>query len=666
MKPEDPRALASDPDAWVMHRLTALPPKVELQQDPTTVGPAELGVEYASAPRPQPWRFAASPKAERDPRHPDFTPYDPRSWAVPDHATLTAVLDAAAAAYDELKSSGLPDFLLASELPHWKKITAQRGTLLYWFVARQGPARGEAKPIPQDIHAAFMELADTYARFRNDDAPMPRPSATNSGWPCFQSDDLASRIVGTLLRSSSNSVPRTAEMQAQFSSLVGLPIAAAGGFGLAGRSGPSYKMRPLLRMTAAATWERIGEWVGYYQRNRVVQMGPEYAAHGTDGLYRALKGSRRVQPGLWHAGGAPRQRVLDSLAFPYSLEADISGYDVTVTPELKDLVASAWARAFPDLRDEVSMWRYVGGRPIITPSWDLNSSLLAVVRAEGGIRSGERPTGEFGTFVTKGIGNAAFRRMGIRPADAQGMWDAVASHQGDDVHIRSKLPLDPSVWAQTFEDAGLTSEVFPGVSFLARLQHPSYLDVPIAGRLVQQRCFNEHERMDLDTPALHYLGFIAATDRAERMNLRLSTLAWGVIRQLRWVRELQSTLTSLASAKTIAEARAALLDSADVRDSISAFVQSSEGEAWVDTLRREAEHSVSAAAALALIADVTPWVGARASSKDYLAMRVTNAIDAEPDDHRRVRLAVEGWHVANGPTRDRIPWIRSLITSYPI
>lgn len=618
---------------WKFHRLAVGSPSVALSTKPgPAAGFATLGLKGTRIPRPLHWASFSPPRPTKDPRHPAFKRHDSRSVVLPTDASVTTFLDAATISEAELRPLCVDAAHATTEYEHWKKITKQTGKLVSWFMARQGPDYGTVQ-VPKDYVECLDAVLGEYAKHDQLAPDKPAPAMTNPGWPLFTSMSPPAKIVGALLAGSDGRT--TLDTCAWFCGATGLPRVTAGCFGLAGRSGPMNKLNPLLAMGPGG-WYQAGEWKGYAQRNRVVQMGSLVWSTVVQPLYLRLEGARRAIPQMWHAGPSAAKQ-LQGKGFHY--EADISGYDVSVPPELKDIIADRLRHWYPDLTGAIDAWRASEATGLITPSEDLDPASAFVVNAPGGWRSGNKLTSAIGSLNARAVGLMALRRQGCLLGTALSDGSTTYLSMGDDQRIVSSKQLDAERWAADWRECGFTCALFEGYGFLSRATGGGLFDAPLAGRFVQQRMANEHEDVTRAALGIALLGFIAASDNTDQWPAALSRRVMDVIVGAAWCGnpDIRPLLRP-----TVDATRAALVASPRVRAEIKRALALKEGEAFLVTQSHDADRSLTAQAVLAAASAITGSPNPEATALDtalHLAIQKTRAWTPS----RRRSLAVEGY-----------------------
>jgi hypothetical protein len=622
----------ADPEQWSFRRLTAGPMSYNHKPGGLHVNPESLGVRYAEVPQPFGWRFASLPTPTSSPMSRDFVRFDERSVVAPNDAVVSAWLDAGwagrCAIAEELESASGPwAATLRTELPHWNKLTVQRGTLPWYFIHAPGPGR-RGLTIPAAYIDTLRSLIQRYAAAYTPIPGKPDPADTNSGWPNLVTHPVA-KVVSCMIAGNDADAHAFLDLGRKFALTTNLSAASAWGFGLGNRTGPSYKQRDILRHTGGANFSVWGDGIGFAERNRIIYMASAAANRLLRPLYERLQGARRNLPGLWHAGGVSFRPLA---SYPYQYEADISGFDASVTPELQDVLAHAMARAWPDLLQLIKLWRIIEELPFITPSWSFTPGRCALIQALGGTRSGIKTTAEAGTLYARAATEYALRRQGWAPTDC-----AILS-LGDDIRLGTSQPLDPALWSSSFADVGLACNLLEGDGFLARHLSPTLDGVPIAGRIVQQTMSNERERFGEPALGITYLGFLARTERVQSLPPFLKNLSWTVIRHAAWIQKLchQHAISSLDELRTLIE------HDATIRITMIDALRSVEGTAWYTEHERAAEHSPVGKELLMYVSRALTEYRAERATLQHLIDAASNRLCALPTP-QRLRLAAEGY-----------------------
>lgn len=652
--------------SWTFHRMSALPPGVSLLSDGPQPPPSEVqGVLAISRDVPRPttgWSFARLPQAERDPRHPRFSRVKVGSVVAASEERIDAILNAGASFAHYCKEQADAPEAWSGFFSEWdsaKKLTVQKGLRGDWQLSPSGPSRPTmfvARDVPPWFGLHVRRILAFYARATPVDAS-PAPVDTNPGWPTFGGTPLVGKLVGCFL-AVGQSPDRTARIQRAFCRAVGIPEVTAGAYGLGGRAGPRYKREPLLAFhLQSRSWKTVGEWMGYAQRNRVVYMSAYGQLLSFDRLYRRLRGGQMSTPGLWH-NVHPGDVLKETSFADWSVTpSDLSGFDQSVQLGLKAVVAAELEVAWPDLRTEVQSWLRAETLPLITPSVDLNGDMCTVQEMPHGIRSGTKTTSVIGTIINVACALETAKRCGF---DIEGWplspeWRFFA--YGDDA-LWAGAPalmrrLDVTVLQDVYGEVGLTATLPGGDDFLARHTMPGKGHSPIAARMVQQRCFNEHEEVDATALGRAVLGLVASFEAAELLPPALSAEAWKVIAHADWIRE----RPWLRSADSLAHARRLCLEHEHelLRQTIATLQAAGE----LSSISAEADHSPTAAATIALartmgFESIDPPVALAAHN---LGLSI---VWGGLSDSARLSMAVDGYRAnAEGP-RGAGHWLRRV------
>lgn len=654
----DLRTFAQDPSRWRFKRMSAQ--RLVVRSVPPTAVTAEtLDVITHDAPRPLPWAFGRAPTPERDPRHPDFEIFDERSVVAPTESRTLAWLDAAAKATDDLRNSKLHPLVLNSELPHWMKLNVQRGTPVDNFVAAFGPGitQGEVPALFRDV---CMHIAKVYARYYDGAYRAgPDPADTNAGWPTFRSGQTA-KLVGNMLGPKNASLDRIKELGLKFSAAKReLVEPTTHAFGISTRTGPVYKMLPQNAYLGGSAWSTVFEAAGAQTRRRPVMMAWCGGNRRIRPLYNALMSARMRVPGLWHAGGPNFRRVAP---YRWHYAADISGYDRSVTASFQRTVADAW-RMFATLIGQgetlhptIDIWEYLESRPLVTPFWGLSDGLVTVVNSGSGEHSGMKTTSAFGTFGDEAMLAYALHRLGIANYSEYPYGDRLAILvSGDDSRIGCEKPIPADGFAAACAELGLTVELLQAGDFLATHLSPVLWNAPLAGRIVQQTMSNEKERVDEESKlGLAYLGFLARTERADRLPPALLQAAWQVVQHAKWIED-------LGGGKGLLEFKQMMIESSAVRAEIERALDDLKGTTWFDDLWKASEHSAAAAATLRLLMSMKKVLGLDALTRAYVVEAVADVTDGW-DDAQILEYATRGYDsvAAGGDAAQK--WFATVIS----
>jgi len=566
---------------------------------------------------------------------------------MPDDATCDAWLTAARLATDGLSLTAGFD---TTESSHWKRLTVQRGKVVYWFMDQMGPGLLEPSLTANAMRAqTIMERIFAEATTRAESAEAyslanPEPAATNPGWPSF-SGSWVGKLLSGLFSSATANFDEVEQRAGNFATLVGVPQASVLTYGLAGRSGPVYKWTSMLQFdTTKNAWHTKAEWRGHAQRNRIVQMSPASFNFSLRRLASYLKLARKLIPGLWR-DGLDAQRMT---GFEFNYEADISGYDKSVPAWLQVAIAESWKRVWPHLTAEIDFWISCERRGLITPDWELDSNHCAVVSSLGGTRTGLKLTSEIGTWAGLWATLTALLDQGVDISTWPASPVFTSLQQGDDVRIGSHKQLDPDQWAASFLTFNLKCDLVLGDGFLAK-HTINGLATPIAGRLVQQTMSNEHEPRGRSSLGISYIGFLARVQGWEALPPRYQQAIWSVIRHAKWIRD-----TGVGGIAPLVK----FLQGPIAQEEIRTALLTKQGQSWLEEEARTPDRNVTAQAILALAQKLGVPVSAVSSlDRDVDALIRSSLTLPEPE---KLQLASEGWAALNsGPTAG-VNWARRL------
>jgi hypothetical protein len=655
---EDGRLFASNQDYWYMKRMTAGPIDVHESVESVDLTDEKLRLHVDTILRPYQWRILP-PDVKRDARHFNFNRINEQSNVVKTEEQLLGWLDAGWTTYNELQEeTTLNRLIVNTELPHWRKLTNQKGVQISSHVARQGPGYTGMR-IPADFVKVCRFVLAQYAFYTGASDYRPDPAETNCGWPTMATGNPAGKVVGRLLVHPDDRTVDIMEMCKQFSQIAGLPEKAYLGYGLARRSGPVYKDLPLLRYKTGNVWSEIGTWKGCYQRNRTVQMSSAGANNKLHSLYAVLNGARRRINGLWHEGGGNASLLK---GYEFHVESDLSSFDITVPPELQDLLRDEMSYAFPHLEDKIIFWRVMENRPLISPSWSLDKDTVSILSYDGGTRSGLKMTSEIGTLISVCAVLYSLYKQGFDYTKWPSINDEFAFLiLGDDVRLSTSRRIDPEGWEAAHAVIGLKAEIVEGHGFLSRHTSSVLKDSPIGGRIVQQTMSNEHEVVGKKYLGLQYLGFLARTNGFDALPSLLQERIWKCITNADWIQELKRE-TKLNS---ISELRYHLENSRTIREKIASALLESEGQEWYRVGERAADHSRSSFERVRIAKQIVADVGTEAESLDALIDSVSIKLGTQSRGDR-MRLALEGFIAVSSSTNEGWKWLHQVIKSYNV
>jgi len=598
---------ASSGTEWKFHRMGALEPGVLIESDGLTPPPAEvLGVLASATDVPRPagnWSFSRLPTPDRDSRHPRFTRVKIGSVVATTEGAIDAILNQGKAFAEYLTAQMRRDGFwqgLASEYDSAKKLTVLKGLSGAWHLSPSGPTAPTMftnRDVPSWFRRRLDQILLEYQKAKPV-GPSPAPIDTNPGWPTFGGTPIVGKIVSCFLTIGDDPA-RTARLQDAFCRAVGLPSASAGAYGLGGRAGPRYKEEPILGFNLTSReWGTVGRWRGLAQRNRVVYMSSYGQLLSFDRLYRRLRGGQMATPGLWHNLHPGDVLAAPQFATWRVLPSDLSGFDQSVQLGLKIALADALRMAWPDLDVEIASWLRAETLPLITPSVHLDPERCSIQTMPHGIRSGTKTTSVIGTLVNLACALETAHRCGLNAAQWPRALDWRFFAYGDDAlwagTIETMSKLDTDVLQAVYAEVGLSATLPGGDDFLARHTIPGRGHAPIAARMVQQRCFNEHEATDSMALGRAVLGLTASFERAELLPAELSSEAWAVIKKAAWIND----RPWLRSAAGLAQARSLCLDREG--ELLKETVETMQRKGELRSLIMEADHSHTAAATIAM------------------------------------------------------------------
>lgn len=446
--------------------------------------------------RPHSWRGLRPDRvAETDPTHPDFTRVNLDSPFFTSEERLEMALDTCHAAHQRLlnlqPATIVEQGVHVAELDIWKKITVQKGRIKGWFLTKLDPA-------PFEVPGGWMDacrvlMLHILGQPKAETIP-PAPLDTNAGFPAFTSGlpaKLLSHILGT--------GKTWQEIDAQsvlFLARVGLPASASQAYAVSSRQGPLNKMMPYYESDDAGIWAPTRMAKGAWSRTRQVFMGSFGLNVALEPLLARLQGGRRGTRGFWHDKTSDRTVTLRAWQLGLKVvEADISGYDQSVSPSLQEALANIIAEIDPSLADQARLYLYAERRSVITPPY-IGQLGCSVVTTRGATHSGQRLTAEVGSMIC--AATTLFALSSLMKLSPAALWDRFMSGewmllvQGDDLLIGLPTVIDPAAWEAQWLKVGLKCHVLSGYRFLMK-HRLAEGDFPVGGRIVQQTLSNESE-----------------------------------------------------------------------------------------------------------------------------------------------------------------------------
>lgn len=638
------RAFAADPSAWTLHRMNALPGSFTRSEKAALITASSLGLTSETTNRPSHWAFARAPVMRNDPRHPAFSRVRAGSVVASSEERIDALLDAVAAGYATVAASEWPPQLKDAEESAWRKVTPQRGVAVNWYVQAQGPGLGD--PLPPDfircLRHTVAVLISAGMRSGNIDRTTD-PVDTNSGYPYFQ-PGLAGKMLGTLLTRGGLTARAMLREAEWLNPAIGLPTRAALAFGLSGRSGPLGKAVPLMAYAGAGRWTQLGEWKGFAQRNRVVQMGSAAVNLGIAPIYDVWVAGARATRGQWFGAGLPTPGTDPAPPGWWEYDSDLTGLDLSVSARLQSALADALHAALPSgftsAHAAIDVHRLSGELPLITPSWDLNDSHCAVVNAHSGVHSGQKATGREDTVYSVAANLYALLQQGFDVYAWPQSKDFQLYNLGDDTRLNTARELNAERFVSAYREIGLTVKLSGGVTFLSkyegRVGTEVWTGVPIAGRVVQQTLFNEHEATGSWGRLVAPVGLAARSQGHERWPAPLRAAVWDAIRQAEWIEE-----AGLSAAASLADAVATIQKSDAVRKLVDAAAKlAATDAAWLTAELRGAMHSPLGSYLASLL---QPQAQAAAATANAFRVWQTTAV-AKLSPSRARHYLIAGWH----------------------
>jgi hypothetical protein len=358
--------------------------------------------------------------------------------------------------------------------------------------------------------------------------------------------------------------------------------------GIGKRQGPLYKARYVWELDAGR-WQAVAKAAGAASRNRVIQMAPYCVNMTLRRWFAVLHEARRVIRGLWRTGN---EDAMLHIGANFQYEADISGYDTSVTWQLQASLVDAFRAEWPEMAGDAATWFAAEQRGLIGPSWSRNPATCSIYSPVGGTSSGLKSTAEVGTIFAVAATVLALRDQGLKWQEWPNIPGVATSHQGDDVRVSSYVPFDIPAWADSYAKVGLNCELIEGWVFLSRHHTPDGALIPLAGRIVQQTMSNEHEPTDGDPEGILLLGLVARSTGWHLIPAELRQHVNRCIRHAEWMQRLG--LPSIEAARAYASTTEGLA-------LIERSVSQRAALPWLLAQQRDAEHSDAARRAWSLL-----------------------------------------------------------------
>jgi hypothetical protein len=417
----------------------------------------------------------------------------------------------------------------------------------------------------------------------------------------------------------------------------GLDGRTALGYGLGGRSGPLRKFQTLWK------WDWHGQWLpfiqvkGFSQRNRIVYMANAGVNTAVFPLYARLKSAQMAIAGMWRDGSDE----LRLAGHPYRYEADVSGFDTSISHAMFDIVAEELIRGFPALANSIRQWRFAETLPLLTPPLDPTMGHGVGIREmSGGLRSGLLLTSVMGSLIQRSL-----VRMALH-AQRRTLDEVVACIHGDDVALACDKPLNVDEWVGAYESMGMKCALVPGLSFLSRHITKDGTSLPIGGRIIQQTCSNENEPTGGGwVVGLLALGFLARTQGAEGLPADIQSAVIQSISAAEWIHPFATD--DLAHTRDAVRMGTAQL--------VDAALRRKAGLAWILQQLRSAEHSYLGRS----LAKSFPGLILGLTSTDDVIFRLCQTVNSL-SRRDRMRLATRGMNAISNSETASLGWLTEV------
>lgn len=593
------------------------------------------------------WRFLGKHDDDYSPGNPNYSRVKPGSAVMDSEAMIENMLNVGAAAHthiEKLLKSGEGDDLQRriwlGESEHFKKLTVQKGYYpAYWL---------QPDPIKQRSLPDWFKrrLRDTLAMYlREGDArihsvPLPTPVInTSASWPVYQ-PGIGSKVISSSFYAPGVPFARLRAEAQEWAAHHNLEPSATFGNAYGTRTGPLAKY--------TRDWRPVGdgfysdtESISTHTRRRQIYMAPMPSFLALRYFTRVAKATRAtVLRGAWHAGGVDEELTMMANSMPGEWwEFDVAGYDTTIWRLIHLEIAAACSDVFgPQSRmaQEALDYAMIDDIGTIYPRNDgygTDNRRAVYVTRSGFLSSGILPTAEIGNIIHQPIIDEFLFRSGYRdPIRERQTGRVITLLQGDDLLVHAE-GIEEEMVKEVYAEVGLTAKVVRSNRFLMKFRDTGKA-YPVAGRILQQTAFNEHE-----TTGRHALAF-AIIGLAAR---------WGEGPHPSMIPLLRETLshTKIGVEEGIVDGPSATkwLTSAKGSTAVTRALESAAGAAWFSRHVREAEYKPSSAA-IVEFARRLGFTDLSASETTIGKMAVSKMISSSPQQKSDIRETL--WRAFDG------------------
>jgi len=517
----------------------------------------------------------------------------------PQHAVQ--MLASARIIAQDLASASSDPRVNAGEQEIADKLSIQRRYPPKFFVGDHNPGKGKVTPLFRecvDIYVA--RIAALAGDMRKADPIMlmamdSDPSDTVQGFPTFSSEPgkrlIVARALGlrrwpTLKEFLAASTEMTTDLA--FDPWMLWPSA------ISKRSGPLVKYTELWEddMVSTGCIAKL-EAKGLFCRARKVYMAPFLLNMMISPLAVAMKKGRLQLPGSDHSllGQKAYLKWFDKERDGWAVaESDISGYDTSITPEVRAVLWDALVKhGFNKTSIDILRW-LDDNSVILTAPWNRRmEGSMAVYTGRTGLLSGLKITAEVGSAISQAITMAALVDQGVTSLASMRAEHPQFLCLGDDILLLTRAKLDPDKFAASFESIGLKAKYLEGRRFLMRHINAQG-GFGVANRVIQQSMFNEDKYVH---PGQIMLGLAARLDRPSLPEHRDGVMRWLYLMADTNLGSLYSKVAVLPLDRIPGVLMA--------QPEVQAFIRSKIGQQWLVKLADFASHSLSSRQTLDLV-----------------------------------------------------------------
>ena len=612
----------------------------------STVPPTLLNVPYPHTAtiggRPSLWRGSLRISTSQDPRSPDYTRFIPGGAVLTDHARVERFYAAARRHRDRIEGEaakaeeigprkGFHDSMIyAGEWDVYKKLTILIGRRWDGYLGRLGPE--EDHSLPPDIWRMADRLADWYLDQLDGLPLLPTtdPYDTNAGWPTFTAGPIP-KLVGACLANDNHSLDEVLDISTRYASRFAIPQASVQSFGLAYRSGPLYKWQPDWNYAGAGEWTARRQIRGAWPRARHVFMGPFTNFRMLRPLWQTFMSVHKNTLGLAHKGTEDDDAIAAGYRRDlYYSEADFSGFDQSVTPQWRALVAHIIERVMgPRMSRLFEFWQ---SRPVLSPSWYASQNGVTIVASNSGVHSGSKDTSVYGTIINLVASLATLERLGVCRDAIQ---EVLIEHDtqlfilGDDTLLGTSVPVEPDAWTENMAEFGLKATTLPGCRFLMQHRTP---DGPrqVASRVVQNSISPEYPEVGRYAVGMNAVAFLGRTEKG--IPAIMEDMVRDCLASAEWLEPIVGRTSTLAQMRGIITHEMGFV--------MTEALESKSSENYITRLMRDAPYSASAYQQLQVVLARAPHLAAEPERFRKAFDGLATAILGMPLE-RRLQLATD-------------------------